>query len=72
MDPRDLERIRGLLPHHPELSRLWEEHRRLEDEIGRLEGFRVLGPEETARRTELKKRKLAGRDRIQRILDRAS
>jgi len=70
MENRDLARIRELLPGEPELARLWREHQELEEELGRLQTLRCLTPEEAARQVEFKKRKLAGRDRIQRILER--
>jgi hypothetical protein len=69
MEKRDLARIRELLPGHPELARLWREHQELEEELERLGALRRLTPDENARRAEAKKRKLAGRDRIQQILD---
>ncbi len=43
---------------------------RLEGELEELSQLRTLTPQESARRSELKKRKLVGRDRIQNILDR--
>jgi len=70
MEKRDLTRIRELLPHEPELARLWDEHRQLEEELERLKALGRLTPDEIVRQLELKKRKLAGRDRIQRILGR--
>lgn len=71
MERRDLERIEELIPRDAELRRLWEEHRALEQEIGRLNEQRFLTPEEEIRRRELQKRKLAGRDHIQAILARS-
>ena len=68
MEKHDLAQIRELLPGEPGLARLWREHQELEEELERLKGLRSLTPEETARRAEFKKRKLAGRDRIQQIL----
>jgi uncharacterized protein YdcH (DUF465 family) len=70
MEKRDLARIRELLPHEPELARLWEEHRELEEELERLKGLRTPTPADLLRQRELKKRKLVGRDRIQQILGR--
>jgi len=70
MEKRDLTRIHELLPGDPELARLWAEHENLERELERLTALGILTPEEVARRSQLKKRKLAGRDRIQRILGR--
>jgi len=68
MEKRDLQQIRELLPGTPELARLWEEHQELERELERLEALRTWTPDESRRCAELKKRKLAGRDRIQQIL----
>ncbi len=72
MEKRDLQQIREFLPGTPELARLWQEHQELEQELERLKALRSLTPEEMARRSELKKRKLIGRDRIQQILERHS
>ena len=47
-----------------------EELRRREEELERLKALRTPTPAERLRERELKKRKLAGRDRIQRILGR--
>lgn len=68
MEKRDLARIRELLSGEPELARLWREHQELEEELDRLKALRSLTPQEAARQAEFKKRKLAGRDRIQEIL----
>ena len=68
MEKRELARIRELLPSEPELARLWDEHRKLEEELDRLQSQRRLTSGEVVRQSELKKRKLAGRDRIQKIL----
>jgi uncharacterized protein YdcH (DUF465 family) len=68
MEPRDVALIERLLPEHPELRRLWEEHQRLDRELAELLGRRFLTPEEDARGQELRKTKLAGRDRIEAIL----
>lgn len=70
MDAPDIERIQKLISKDGELRRLWEEHQALEDELSRLARQRFLTPEEEVRRRELQKIKLAGRDRIQSILDR--
>jgi uncharacterized protein YdcH (DUF465 family) len=70
MEKRDLAQIRELLLGEPELARLWREHQELEEELDRLKGLRSLTPEEASRVAEFKKRKLAGRDRIQQILER--
>ena len=68
MEPRDVALIERLLPRNAELRRLWEEHRRLDRELGTLLEQRFLTPEEEARSQEIRKIKLAGRDRIEAIL----
>ena len=70
MEKRDLTQIRELLPGEPELARLWREHQELEEELERLKALGRLTPVEASRQAEVKKRKLAGRDRIQQILGR--
>jgi uncharacterized protein YdcH (DUF465 family) len=68
MEPRDLALIEHLLPGHPELCRLWEEHLRLDRELDDLQRRPFLTPEEEARSRKLRKTKLVGRDRIEAIL----
>ena len=68
MEPRDVTLIETLLPASPELRRLWEEHQRLERELESLRNRRILSSDEEAREREIRKIKLAGRDRIQAIL----
>jgi uncharacterized protein YdcH (DUF465 family) len=70
LDPRDIDRIQRLAAGHAELGRLWDRHRALEAELAALDARRTLTPDEEVRRKELQKAKLAGRDRIQAILDR--
>lgn len=69
-DPREVDLIRRLIPADSELRELWEEHQRLEAELARLDARKALTPQETLRRKEIQKSKLAGKDRIQVILDR--
>jgi hypothetical protein len=68
MEPRDVALIERLLPSQPELRRLWEEHLRLDRELEELHRLRFRTEEEEARRQEIRKTKLAGRDRIEAIL----
>ena len=68
MEPRDVALIERLLPQSAELRRLWEDHQRLDRELGALLKQRFLTPEEEARSQEIRKIKLAGRDRIEAIL----
>jgi len=69
MDPRDIELIERLAGADAELLQLWRRHQELEGELRRLEAQRFHTPEERQRHQELKKAKLAGRDRIQAILE---
>ena len=69
MEPRDIDRIQALAAGDAELRQLWERHRALESELSDLDARRHLTPDEEVRRKELQKAKLAGRDRIQAILD---
>jgi len=68
MEPRDVALIERLLPQSAELRRLWEDHQRLDRELDALLKQRFLTPEEEARSQEIRKIKLAGRDRIEAIL----
>jgi hypothetical protein len=73
MEPRDVQLIESLLagapdPSHAELRRLWDEHRRLEQELDALRRRPHLTSEEESREREIRKLKLAGRDRIEAIL----
>jgi hypothetical protein len=69
MDPRDIELIERLAGANPELSELWRRHQELERELQQLDAQRFQTPQERERHRELKKAKLAGRDRIQAILE---
>lgn len=70
MDPQDIVLIERLLGQDAELRRLWEEHQRLEHELTALRAHRFVTPAEEQREREVRKAKLAGRDRIERILNR--
>ena len=60
--------IERLVPGNAELAQLWKEHEQLEAELAQLRDRRFPTPEEDLREREIRKRKLAGRDRIQVIL----
>ena len=63
----EIERLLGL-GQDEELARLWDEHLELESRIGELESRPYLSDRERLERAELKKLKLAGKDRIAAIL----
>jgi uncharacterized protein YdcH (DUF465 family) len=68
MEPPDLELIQRLVPRHPELKSLMEEHQRLERKLEGLQARRYLTPSEEIEKKRIQKLKLAGRDRIEEIL----
>jgi uncharacterized protein YdcH (DUF465 family) len=68
MESRDLELIDKLVPEHEELRHLMEEHQFLERELEKLSQRRFLTPSEEMEKKRIQKLKLAGRDRIERIL----
>jgi uncharacterized protein len=63
----EIERLAGI---DDELARLWQEHVALENRIGDLENRVHLSAHEDRERIQLKKLKLAGKDRIAAILAR--
>lgn len=68
MNREEMALLEGLLPGDAELAELWKEHEQLEDELARLRARKFVTPDEEVREREIRKRKLAGRDRIQAIL----
>lgn len=68
MDKHDEELIRSLLDEDFELRKHYQEHERLDRQIGKLSGKAHLSPAEEAERKRLQKLKLAGRDRMVDIL----
>ena len=66
VDERD--RIESLVTGNAELRSLWEEHQELERRLDEMNSRSHLSPSEQEARKLLKKRKLAGKDRIAQIL----
>jgi uncharacterized protein YdcH (DUF465 family) len=69
MEQWELDLINKLIEKDEELKRLWEEHLELEKKIEEYNKRLYLTPEEEAEKNRLKKLKLAGKDRIQEILN---
>jgi hypothetical protein len=69
MDTRDIELIKKLAETDAELSALWDDHVAYGKMIEKLESKPYLNPAEDKEVKELKKKKLAGKTRIQAILD---
>jgi len=67
LEKSDLELIEKYAGENNELSRLHKEHIRLEKEIEALQAIKIQSPEESKKLKELKRVKLAGRDRMEEI-----
>jgi uncharacterized protein len=69
MNDRDRTLVADLCSRDIELKRLVDEHDEIEQKLDSLGKLVYLTPEESVEQRNLKKRKLAGRDRIEQILD---
>ncbi len=69
MTPADLHLIEALTPESPELETLLADHARYEAALAVFAERTWLSPEEEAQVRRLKRVKLAGRDRIETILE---
>lgn len=67
MEEADLDLIRKHAHDNNELDRLYKEHIRLDKEIEELQALKIRSPEESKKLKELKRVKLAGRDRMEEI-----
>ena len=68
MDQRDLELIAKYGEADPELKSLYEEHVAFEKILEKMEGKPFLTPSEETELKEIKKKKLAGKTRIETLL----
>jgi uncharacterized protein len=68
MEKQDLEIIEEMMAQDPELKRFMEEHREFERQLEEFNRRPYLTAAETVERKRLQKLKLAGRDRIEKIL----
>jgi hypothetical protein len=68
MDNTDIALIDELSPANSELDRLWREHKTLEERLDALGKHCYLTQDEEMEQRTLKKKKLVGRDRIEKIL----
>ena len=69
MEVRDEELIQTLVPQHDELRGAMEEHTRLKALVDQMGARPNLSPGEQVEKKKLKKRKLAEKDKIMRILE---
>lgn len=70
MEPRELEIIDRFSDKDAELKSLWEEHLLYEKQLEKLEKKPYLTPSEVKVVRDIKKKKLAGKTKLQTILDR--
>ena len=68
MEQTDLELIERWKETEPDLRRLWEEHLEYEEQLDAFNKRVYLTPTEQMERKTLQKKKLKGRDQIERIL----
>lgn len=69
MEQHELDLIARLVQSDAELETLWEAHQEYEKQLARFEGKPYLSPVEDAELKQIKKLKLAGKTKIQAILD---
>jgi uncharacterized protein YdcH (DUF465 family) len=69
MDVKDIELIEKFAGQDPLLRTLYEEHRTLDKKLLKLSKKPYLTPAEENEEQKLKKLKLAGKDRIMKILE---
>jgi hypothetical protein len=70
MEQYELELIAKYGKEDEELRGLWEEHLEYEKQVEKLEGKPFLTPQEDTELKRIKKMKLAGKTKIQNILER--
>ena len=68
MEKQDLELLEQLTKDDPELKKFWDEHHEYERQLEEFNRRPYLTTAETMERKRLQKLKLAGRDRMERIL----
>lgn len=69
MEQHDLELVATHMEHDEELKALWEEHVGFEKILERYSGKAALTPAEELEVKEYKKKKLAGKTKIQALLE---
>jgi hypothetical protein len=72
MEQHELDLIAKYSESDPELRELWEKHKEYEQQLQEFEGKNYLSPQEEQELRDLKKRKLAGKTRMYKILEKYS
>ncbi|MCK9239490.1 DUF465 domain-containing protein [Desulfocurvus sp.] len=70
MEKKDLDLIAEMADKSPEVKALWEEHLLYEKQLEKLEKKTYRTPEEERVMKEIKKKKLMGKTKLQKVLDR--
>ena len=68
MEEKDRTLIEQLIGDNEELRQLWQDHQELERKIAKLDKRIHLSTDEVIERKKLQKLKLAGKDKIEKIL----
>ena len=68
MEPSDLTIIENNRKDNYQLDRLWKEHQDLESRIDKMEAAKGLGANEEKQLHQLKKEKLDGKEKLEKIL----
>jgi len=69
MELQEKDLIEKLVPEHPELKAMVDEHKAFKAQLEELSHRPYLSPEEDIERKKLQKAKLAVKDKIQRFID---
>ena len=70
MEKKDLELIELCKDREPELNKLWQEHLEFEEQLEVFNRRVYLTPSEEAERKLIQKKKLKGKDEMEKILTR--
>ena len=69
MESKDFELMQKYASEDPQVKALWDQHIIYEKMLEKLESKTYLSPTETQEMKELKKKKLAGKTKLQSLLD---
>ncbi|WP_319760970.1 DUF465 domain-containing protein [Maridesulfovibrio sp.] len=69
MEQREIEMIEQLVGQNSEINALWDQHKEYDKLIDKMEAKSYLSETETQEVKELKKKKLAGKTKLQALLD---
>lgn len=64
MEKRELELLEKLVPSHPDLKSLWDDHILFNKQLEKLENKAYLTPDEQTQVRQIKKQKLEGKTKL--------